>query len=209
MWTKLKRATCICCWLKQLKIIIRTSSLGDPGGVVGLAAVLSPTVAVTVVGDLEGDLVTGGDFIGVLSFSLIFLLSSLPDKWSSYLSLESDSLSEGLSLKPLSLMPEPKGPLSALLSLLNGLSWALSALSGTRSEGAFSDVWSILSESRSGCFGSTLTTGLSTLGSGRGSWGRWLTSVKKPYKLMVILLYHPRNTTTSVAPWQQYNVQSK
>ena len=39
-----------------------TSSLGDPGGVVGLAAVLSPTVAIALSGDPGGDFILGGDF---------------------------------------------------------------------------------------------------------------------------------------------------
>lgn len=150
-----------------------TSSLGDPGGVVGLATVLSPTVAVTVEGDLKGDFVLGGDFIGVLSFSLMPLLSSLGGICPSGLSRCSKDLSEPLSSVPLSGGPKSGGPPSALLSLLTGLSRlrsrALSALSGTLSEGVFSGSLSTLSESLSGALLSTITGGLSALGSSRGS----------------------------------------
>ena len=181
-----------------------TSSLGDPGGVVGLAAVLSPTVAIALSGDPGGDFILGGDFDWVLSLSFPAFLSSFACHCSSLFSFDSVVLSKALSSGLFSKRAESEGPLSALLSLLNDLSgplsWSLSALSGTFSKGTFSVSLSTLSISLSRPLVSTMTGGLSTLGSARVSWGRWLTSVKRPYRLMVILLYHPRRTTTSVAP---------
>ena len=96
--------------------VLHTSSLGDPGGVVGLAAVLSPIVAVTLSGDLGGDFSFDGDFTGVLSLSFPTLLSSLKGNGSSLLSLDSEDLSGPLSSVLLSLGAESEGPLSALLS---------------------------------------------------------------------------------------------
>lgn len=91
-----------------------------------MAAVLSPIVAVTLSGDLGGDFNVDGDFTGVLSLSFPTLFSSLKGNCSSRLSLDSEDLSGTLSSVPLSLGAESEGPLSALLSLLIGLSGTLS-----------------------------------------------------------------------------------
>lgn len=91
-----------------------------------MAAVLSPTVAVTLSGDLGGDFTFDGDFTGVLSLSFPTLFSSLKGNGSSRLSLDSEGLSGTLSSVPLSIGAESERPLSALLSLLMGFSEPLS-----------------------------------------------------------------------------------